>query len=384
VVFLPACTTSLPNDAQLGGKLSREEVLAGEPFLKGQPMPELPEADILAVNDGMRAFLAETVEGHHQPQMRLRALLRAIITDDTFGLNYNKTTRTAEETFEARTGNCLSFTNMFVAMARELGLPAYFQQVEVPPLWDQQGDTLVLNRHINVYVEAREFQSLTRSSAQVVDFNVADFKSIYRTELISDEMAEAHYYSNIGVEKLQQGELLESFLYLRKGLQKDLEFAPLWTNLGALYSRAGYDRHAEASYLTALRVKNNSLVAASNLVRIYERNGNVEQAALFRDRVERFRARNPYYRYYMARESMDQGDYDAAVKHLRSAIRRKPEEDSFYFLLGVVYLQLGDQEAARNYLEQARSVAADDIMKRRYGSKIRKLLEDYESGLAEA
>ena len=48
---------------------------------------------------------------------------------------YDEITRTASETFRARRGNCLSFSNMFVAMARDVGLDVQFQEVEIPPDW---------------------------------------------------------------------------------------------------------------------------------------------------------------------------------------------------------------------------------------------------------
>ena len=37
-------------------------------------------------------------------------------------------------------GNCLSFSSMFVAMAREADLTAYFQEVYIPPNWRTVND----------------------------------------------------------------------------------------------------------------------------------------------------------------------------------------------------------------------------------------------------
>ena len=193
----------------------------------------------------------------------------------------------------------------------------------------------------------------------------------------------AHYYSNLGVEKLQNREYLQAFLHLRKGLQLDPQYSVLWTNLGALYSRIGEPEYVETSYLIAVR-QSDSMVAISNLARLYERMGNAERAGIYTARVARFRARNPYYRYYLAQKSFRDEEFKTALDHLRQAIRIKPEEDAFYFLMGVVYLQSGDPSKARNYFEEARQVAADDRIKRRYSDKMRRLLKDQEGENADA
>jgi hypothetical protein len=84
---------------------------------------------VLAVTDDMRAFLDAHVHPRAADQVRLRELIEAIITTDVFSLEFNDRTRTASEAFRLRTGNCLSFSNMFVAMAREVGL-MFFQEVD--------------------------------------------------------------------------------------------------------------------------------------------------------------------------------------------------------------------------------------------------------------
>ena len=62
--------------------------------------------------------------------------------------------------------------------------------------------------------------------------------------------------------------------------------------------------------------------------------------------------RNPYYRFDLARRAFLERDYDAAISNLEFAIRKKEWEDSFYFLLGLSYLQKGDEKRARKWLEQ--------------------------------
>jgi transglutaminase-like putative cysteine protease len=107
----------------------------------------------MALSDEMREFLNNHVGKRAGDPVKLRQLSDAVFSKDSFGLEYDKATRTAAETFRARRGNCLSFTFMFVLLARGVGLDARFQEVEIPPEWTFAKDTYILNRHINIHVD---------------------------------------------------------------------------------------------------------------------------------------------------------------------------------------------------------------------------------------
>ena len=134
--------------------------------------------------------------------------------------------------------------------------------------------------------------------------------------------------------------------------------------------RRGRTDFAEAAYLQALGVSGDDEVAMSNLVNVYERRGDTARAALFRDRVMRHRNQNPYYHYFLARKAYADQDYDAAIRNLKAAIRKKKNEDRFYFLMGMSFLKQGDPGAARRWLTRAERLAANDAEKREYRKTI--------------
>ena len=366
IVFLTACAS--PTSVPESNILSAEVLLRAEPLTGQTDVPELNDIDVLALDQAMLTFLDKHVNREHQRMLKLHELIYAIITQGSFGLEYDEITRTAQETFQARLGNCLSFTNMFVAMAREVGIEVTFQEVEIPPDWSLEGDTYVLNRHVNAFID------LGGGGTKVVDFNIDDFRSSYDRRLISDERALAHFYSNIGVEYMQKHEPLEALRYFRKAVTSDPEFAPVWSNLGALYSRAGYFKYAEAAYIRALAINSHELIAMSNLGRLYESLGQTEQADWYNKQTNLHRMRNPYYRYHLAREAFLVEDYDTAIGHLKYSVKKKVNEDTFYFLMGLSYLQKGNESAARQWLEKAEQVAEDDGLQRNYHSKLEMLL----------
>jgi Flp pilus assembly protein TadD len=352
-----------------GVGISLDELRAGAPLGVGQDSPALVgDEAVLAVSAEMQDFLNVHVARTAGRVTRLRQLARAIVGEARFGLEYDETTRTAPETFRTRRGNCLSFSNMFVAMARRVGLDVDYQEVDVPPDWSFKDDAFVLNRHVNVLVD------LGKEGEHVVDFNMDDFRTTYDRRAIPDARALAHFYNNLAVERMQAGDTASALVYFRRATVHDLRFSSAWTNLGILYLRKGHPDYAEAAYLQALKADGGDLVAMSNLANLYERRGDQEQAALYRSRVSDHRQRNPYYRLQLAREAFQAQDYDAAIGHLKYAVRKKKNEDQFCFLLGRSYLKKGDEPAARRWLSRAEEVAATDALKRRYSDKIDILL----------
>jgi Flp pilus assembly protein TadD len=341
-----------------------EELLAGVPLRAGRASPLVDEREVLAVSGPMQDFLKAHVSRRADRSTRLRQLIAAIVSPGSFGLEYDETTRTAAQTFQDRRGNCLSFCNLFVAMARHLDLVVSYQEVETPPDWSFRDGTFVLNRHVNVMVD------LGRDGERVVDFNMADFRANYERRIIADTRALAHYDNNMAVERMQAGDTAGALSYLRRAADHDPGFSPAWTNLGILYGRQGHLTRAEAAYLEALKADGRDLVAMSNLASLYERRPDPTRAALYRARVAEHRQRNPYYRYLLAREAFQAGDHDAAIGHLNFAIRKNRNEDRFSFLLALCYMKKGNAGAARRWLARAEKVAATDALKRRYASKL--------------
>ncbi|MGA7617626.1 MAG: tetratricopeptide repeat protein [Thermoanaerobaculia bacterium] len=342
------------------------DLLRGTSLRLATPAAEVPSPEeVLAVTPEMRVFLDSHVDRRAAEAPRLRQLVWAIIDSGTFGVRYDDKTRTASETFRVREGNCLSFSTMFIAMARYEGLDVQYQEVDIPPDWTMSRDTFVLNQHVNVFVD------LGSDGRRVVDFNMSDFRSTYPMRRISDQRAIAHYYNNIGVERMQAGDVATALYCFRKAVTSSGErYSPAWTNLGTLYLRYGDRAYAEAAYLQAIQVNSSDLVAMSDLARLYDLMGDLDRAAALQKRVVDHRQQNPYYRYELARRAYVEGEYDQAIRHLRFAIRKHPREDRFDFMMALCYFQKGDVTTAQRWMTRAEEVAATPNLKIHYSSKI--------------
>ena len=350
--------------------VSTQELLAGTVLDLGPVPPTIvSNQEVMALSDEMRGFLDEHVGRRAGLPVKVKQLADAIFDENAFGLEYDVTTRTAAEIFTSRKGNCLSFTFMFVVMARGTGLDARFQEVEIPPDWSFTRNTFILNRHINIYVD----QGLL--PPKMVDFNIADYRADYDTRVISDQRALAHFFNNLGAEYLQQGDTASAFYAFRKALaENDSSFAPAWDSLGTLYARAGHSYHAEAAFLRALEIDKSDITAMNNLTVLYDRRGDPELAQRYRNKVNSHRMRNPYYRFHLARMAYHAENYDQAIDHLKFATRRGREDDRFYALLGLVYLKMGNEKKSRLSMTKAEELASSGAMKALYSTKIDRLI----------
>lgn len=370
--------------------LSQGDVLTPATLLDSSPLDTAPKDfsgfDMLALSPEMLAFLDQRVGSYKSESERLRRLAWAIMRSGEFSLVYEDTTGTASETFATRRGNCMAFTNMFVAMSRHLGIDAQYQEVDVPPTWSMSGGSFLYAQHINVYVD------LKNGRFREVDFNIYDFDHELETRIISDERARAHYFNNIGAEKMLEGDSPQAYAYFRESLAEDDGFVPAWINMGILHRREGYPAYAEVAFLTALQreerksklisyetldvgwmspqVDNTSLVAMSNLANLYEDEGETELAEKYFSRVHSHRMKNPYYRYQVAQVDFEEGDYEAAIDNLKYAVRRRKNEDEFYYLLSLSYLMNGEREEAGKWMHKAKEVAQSNSEKDKYSYKL--------------
>ncbi len=371
-VALSSCATPVEHKpAQLGsGNVSSEMLLEASPLVTTAPSMALPEVDILDVSPEMQVFLDDHVRGRRNDDEKLRLLVFAVMGEGTFDLIYDESTRTAHETFDDRRGNCLSFTNMFIAMARYLQLDAEYQEVRVPPDWSLSGQTLLLSRHVNVMVRIGDART-------VIDFNMPGLDIDYARRTISDQRARAHYFNNLGVEHMLEDRSGLALAHYRQALKEDGGFAPAWVNLGILHRREGYPAHAEAAYLLALQSEPDNRVAMSNLANLYDEQGLVALAARYRQEVESHRMRNPYYRYMLANEAFANGDYGAAIEHLEFALRTRTEDPRFYSLMSMSYLMIGDRRQSMKWMRKAEEAAIEDSEREQFSRKLNLLMQEY-------
>ncbi len=318
--------------------------------------PAIPTPDEAIALDGeMRAFVAPVAELRDSRQ-KLLALVDAMEGRGMFSLDYAEVTRTPSRTFHDRQGNCLSFTMLFVALARAAGLTVSYQTVDVPPSWSYDGQ-VVIATHVNAAVR------MGGGEETIVDFNIRPYQATARSRRVSDAYALALFYTNLGAEALLEEDYAASLALLREAALVEADIAGLWVNLGVLYARYGRFEHAEAAYLRALHADDDTPSALANLVLVYEALGEAELAADYRERVQDYRERNPYYHYTAAAAAFERQEFADALASLRKAVRLKHDEHEFYALRGQVQSALGRTKDATKSFERARHYSEAEALR---------------------
>jgi Tfp pilus assembly protein PilF len=330
-----ACTAVPPRPAALSPvELLNLDLDLGAESSNSAPLVSRSEA--FSVDEAMREFVATRVGTAEDQETKLEKLLLGMKEQHgAFSIEYeSEKTRTAQQTFHEGFGNCLSFTMLFVALAREAGLRAEYQLVATPPTWSSSFGGVVVNRHINARI------ALPHGNGYVVDFAFSATDDRYRTHPVSDDYALALFYNNLGAEALLRREYDLSYRYLKAAIAIDSEAADFWTNLGVLFSRLGRLEQADAAYLRALEVNPQDQSALANLVTVQVTLGNAELAETYRARIRRYQERNPYYHYATAKNAYQEQRYGDAMTAINQALRLKRDDDEFHALQAQVRNEL--------------------------------------------
>jgi tetratricopeptide (TPR) repeat protein len=321
------------------------------PPLEGQAQFDIESVDPLALSTEMKQFVAARMGGSERSPERAWRMAHAMLDPWLFPFEYDpRITLTAREAFRTRRGNCLTFSNLLVAMAREAGLEAWFREVEIPPEWSSVDDTLLVSMHVNAAVS-------DDGEAFVVDASRREEKPGDRVRRISDSEAEAQFYNNLGADALVADDLALAHAYLRKAAETDARLAYVWSNLGVVLRRNGQTADAILAYETALRLDPRSTFALNNLYTIYDEDGMHDKAAKLQTRVERNRRRNPYYLHHLAGLSAERRDWQEAIDYSRRAIELKADEYRFHYTLAQMQFRAGKVAEAETNLATARLLA---------------------------
>jgi tetratricopeptide (TPR) repeat protein len=319
---------------------------------------EAPDVAVSEPDEAIRGYVAANVNPSVSATARFRQLIGALARDGYFDTAYSPNlTLTAAGAFEIRGGNCLSYTNMFIALAREAGLDAVYQVVDVPPSWDAEANFLIRYAHINVLIKNVH---LDRQFGQtVVDFNDVRLAPDYPRREVSDAYAKALYYANHSVALLKVGEARAGFAHLLRAINTDPSNADLWVNLGAFYAVQGTFAGAAEAYQIALRINADNKSALSGLARSYANLGDESRAAQYLERVRNYREANPFYHYALAKAAFDEADFENSLNYINAAIGLSRRTGRFHLLKGLVEQQLGDYDAAQASFHRARRHGLD-------------------------
>jgi len=266
---------------------------------------------------------------------------------DGLHLEYSLTpTRNAVETFRSRAGNCLSFVNLFVGVARQVGLTPSYVEVTDLQKWNHREGMVVSQGHIvaGMYLDGvlRTFDFLPYRQKAYKEFNPID-----------DLTAAAHYYNNLGAEALLGGDLVRARELITTATRIAPRFDKAINNLGVVQARAGEPGKALETYQRGLTISPDNPTILVNMARALQQLGRGKDADDMLARVESENTTNPFFFIYEGEIALGRGEPQKALDYMVRALRLDSELPEVHLGFVKVYFALGDLEKARHYLGRA-------------------------------
>lgn len=319
------------------------------------PPPPRPE-QVMAVPPALQAQFRQLVTrlGGSQAQ-RLQRMVDFLFRDSGLAMQYrHDATHTVEQAYQTRTGNCLTFTMLAVALAREAGLEAYGQEIDESLGWYREGDKVYRTVHVNAGVLLQRRQ---RFSVDVASDSVM---TRHPPQSVSDQRLLAHYYNNRAAELIGDGQRAAATGYVAMSLRLDPGFATSWSNAGVFLMHDGDLAAAQHHYARALALDPTHPATLFNLAALYRHTGDRTRARALTRRLEKAQIQDPFHQFLLAADYEKQGNHALALKHYQRAIALHDGEHRFHFGLARTYLQLGDVRRAQKALTRAEALSEGD------------------------
>jgi len=325
-------------------------------LLHAGPEVQLADVDVLAISPEMEEFLERYILQYANTQTRLYLLSNSLTSSGVLGFEYDdSSTLTAAEAFESRTGNCIGFSNMMIALARQAGLKASYQEIIRRPVWSSREDTVLLLKHVNVVIESRNFD-------YVMDLSDLRINQMTQRRIVDDSYAKALYLNNLGADALFRNDLPTAYAYMKAAIAVDPKMTDAWVNMGVVFGRNEQLNDAVKVLQRALLIDPNQYSAMNNLYEIYVEQGDLLAAESLQTRVDRYRRANPYYLLHLSDEAVEQKQFEESISLLQRAIKKRDDDHVLHYALAKTQYLSGKKEAAKDSLVRARELAPENML----------------------
>lgn len=341
-------------------------------FLDSQfraPSAPVDVGAIFAVTPAMRQYLLEQVAHNLRGKDLRQSLFDTLYRKDGLKLDYDSAmTRTAQQAFEARSGNCLSLAIMTGALAKELNLKVQYQRISVEDSWSRSGTLYFSSNHVNLVLGEQHLdnpQGYNTKQFFTVDFIPISEHERDQAEPISENTIIAMFLNNRAAEMLSQDRVDDAYWWARQALRQDNTFLNAYNTLAVIYQHHGDIAAGERLLRHGLQQSPDNKVLMFNLAQSLEEQGRLAEARPLRTRLAQLEPYPPFHFFNLGQEAMRVGDYAKARNLFQRELDRSPDYHEFHFWLAVAAYQLGDLKLAdaqmRLAMENSTTRGAHDL-----------------------
>lgn len=329
---------------------------------------------VLALSDAMRAYADNELRAliaHRDPR---RVLIEALHDRGQLRLAYDaERTGNAAETFDSRSGNCLSLVLMTGAIARHLGLPVTFRAVQLDPQYTRAGGLTLENGHVNLLMAHMGERPIWGAHDLIVDFLPTRELTGQSATVLPENTVIAMYMNNRAAETLADGRIDDSYAWARAALVQDPQYASAVNTLAVVYMRRGQLAAAEQALRYALGREPDNTAALSNLVQVLQRTGRNADAEVVAARLKALQPFPPFYFLEAGRQALAAGRAAEARDLFERELRRQPFQHEVHFWSAQAWAQLGNSAKAAEHLRQAMDYSTTMSSQKLYSAKLDRL-----------
>ena len=373
----PLSTDAIVRDAPL-------HLLEYSAFLGDSEPESIPPINPLITNEQMLNFVVPDIVAVKSRRFRVHSLMNKLADHGYYSDYYEAgLTLTADQAFTLKRGNCLSYTHMFIALAREAGLDARYELVRAPPLYSVNDGVLEHQVHIRSRVMwPMEFSrsdvdgvwrlptgiARTLAAPRVsleryisVDFNERNIREFDGT-IVSDDFARALHFANNAVEYWKQGDESMAFSYIVAAIRLAPRYADHWVNLATFYSRRDLTDEALLINRYALFLDPHHVIALAGVVQQAAR-GELTRA---KSRLQRLRNNNAHYQFALAQRAESNRDLLSALAFIDRSIALKKRNHEFLAFKASILMSLERYAEAHASLNRAIVHVENEPKRREY------------------
>jgi tetratricopeptide (TPR) repeat protein len=307
------------------------------------------------IDDEIRQLARDVTRNTLTDSEKVQAIVDAITSLAGFSISYDwLSNKTAQEVFREGKGNCLAYTNLFVGMARAVGVDAVYADVMFTEHLTREAEIVVKSTHITAAVTLG-------SGLTLIDFTKTPERKYTAFRAIDDLEAIANFYNNQGFlygyftesEKVDFDPLEKEMEMYRLALEILPTFQRARNNLGVALRRRGRIDEAIEQYKLAIKQDPKYVEAHSNLGTAYLHQGRTGDA------LEEYRlaAENAgpdgYVHERLGATFLRLGRYQDAIKEFRKALSKEPDLADAHYHLGECYRSLGNEKKAAEEYQAA-------------------------------
>jgi transglutaminase superfamily protein/tetratricopeptide repeat protein len=285
---------------------------------------------------------------------RLLKVVRFMADSDGLGFQYQtQSSLTAERAYAARRGDCMSYANLLVALARSLDVPVRFVRITQLPVTWEAGGRFFESSHMAVALG----RDAAWDQAVIVDFGNVH-TSPWRFSLyddVADEEAFVLFQNNVAVQQLLAGDVVGAEHILRFFQEHAPDVPEIPNNLSLVLLQTGRDREAMDVLHAAVERFPRFRPLFANAVQAARRLGDEAMASALEARGRELLEDEPAWNFNEGMRSYHARAYSAAALRFEKALSADPENVRLLAWSARAHLAAGNLRKGLEQVERIRS-----------------------------